>query len=186
MKDQQIVDLYWTRSERALSETAAKYGGYCHAIAYRILQNPEDSEECVNDTSLHAWKAMPPARPQRLGVYLGKITRNLSLDRWRLTRREKRGGGQVALALEELQDCIPAQGGPEQILDDILLTAVLDCFLAALSQEARVIFLQRYWYLLSIREIAAGLGASESKVKMSLLRSRKELKVQLEKEGFSV
>lgn len=186
MNDRQIVTLYWARSENALSETAAKYGNYCHTIAFHILENQEDSEECVNDTYLRAWHAIPPARPRRLSTFLGKITRNLALDRYRRSVREKRGGGQAALALEELQDCVPGRNALEETLDALVLTQILNDFLAALSAESRVIFLRRYWYFLSIQEIAAGLGVSESKVKMSLLRSREALKARLEKEDISL
>lgn len=184
MDDKQILDLYWARSERAISETADKYGRYCHYIAYNILHSAEDSEECVNETWLKAWRAMPPKRPDRLSVFLGKITRNLSLNRYRQYNAEKRGGGQTALALEELQECIPAAGSVEQIVDDLALTEVLNRFLASLPGERRKIFMRRYWYLSSVKEIAEDFGVGESKVKMALLRSRNELKNQLEKEGI--
>ena len=186
MEDAQIVDLYWTRSESAIAETAEKYGRYCHAIAYNILHNDEDSEECVNDTYMKAWNAMPDARPRRLGAFLGRITRNLSLNRLEQLRAEKRGAGQISLALEELADCIPATDSAERIIDDLALTNALNRFLTSLSAEKRIIFLRRYWYLSPVAEIAEDLALSESKVKMSLLRSRKELKLFLEKEGVDL
>lgn len=184
MDDKQILDLYWARSERAISETADKYGRYCHYIACNILHNAEDSEECVNETWLKAWGTIPPKRPNRLSVFLGKITRNLSLNRYKKYTAEKRGGGQTALALEELQECIPASDRVEQIVDDLVLTEALNRFLASLSAETRKIFMRRYWYLSSVKEIAAEFGMGESKVKMALLRSRNELKNLLEKEGI--
>ena len=110
MEDSAIIDLYWAREERALSETDTKYGGYCRSIAHNILKNREDSEECVSDTWLHAWNAMPPQRPSILSSFLGRITRNLSFDRCRRQNAEKRGGGSLPLALDELSECVPAPG----------------------------------------------------------------------------
>lgn len=186
MDDKQILDLYWERSENAIVETANKYGKYCHYIAYNILHNDEDSEECVNDTYLKAWGVIPPQRPNRLSTFLGKITRNLSLDKYKERHAKKRGDGQVSLALEELQECIPAESSVEDAIDDMALTELLNEFLASLQSEARRIFMQRYWYLCSIREIAQDFQISESKVKMSLLRSRNALKSMLEKEGIAL
>lgn len=186
MKDTQIIDLYWSRSESAISETAGKYGRYCYSIAYHILRSREDSEECVNETYFHAWETIPPKRPHRLAAFLGTITRNLSLNRWEHDHAERRGNGQVSLALDELRECIPAAGHVEQIADELALTEILNRFLSMLSKENRIIFMRRYWYLCSIREIAQELALSESKVKMSLLRSRNKLKQLLEKEGFDL
>ena len=186
MEDKQIVDLYWARSEKAISETADKYGRYCYTIAYNILHSNEDSEECVNDTYLHAWNAMPDQRPNKLSAFLGRITRNLSLKRWEKYTAKKRGAGQVPLALNELQECIPATNYTDSVADDIVLTDVLNRFLASLTAEKRNIFMRRYWYLSSVAEIASDLAISESKVKMSLLRSRNELKQLLEKEGITL
>ena len=183
MEDRQIVDLYWARSEKAISETSEKYGRYCYSIANSILHNHEDSEECVNDTWLRAWNAMPDERPDNLSAFLAKITRNLSLNRWERLSAQKRGAGQLPLSLEELSDCIPAANDTERIVDDITLTDILNRFLSSLSAEKRKVFMRRYWYMSSIAEIAADFSISESKVKMSLLRSRKELKQLLEKEG---
>lgn len=186
MEDKQIVDLYWARSEKAISETADKYGRYCYTIAYNILHSNEDSEECVNDTYLHAWNAMPDQRPNRLSAFLGRITRNLSLKRWEKYTAKKRGAGQVPLALDELRECIPATNYTDSVADDIVLTDVLNRFLASLTAEKRNIFMRRYWYLSPVAEIASDLAISESKVKMSLLRSRNELKQLLEKEGITL
>lgn len=186
MDDQEIIDLYWARSETAISETANKYGRYCHSIAFNILRNHEDSEECLNDTFFNAWKAMPPQRPNKLSAFLGTITRNLSLNKWEQYSTEKRGLGQVPLALEELQDCIPASENVERVADDLTLTEILNQFLSTLPKGRRKIFMRRYWYMDTIKEIAESCSVSESKVKMSLLRSRNELKRLLEKEGFDL
>ncbi|MBO5352700.1 MAG: RNA polymerase sigma factor [Lachnospiraceae bacterium] len=184
MDDGQILGLYQERSEAAVSETAKKYGTYCHSIAYHILYNEEDTEECVNDTYLRAWEAIPPQYPDKLSAFLGKITRNLALDKYRYYSREKRNNGQTTLVLEELSDCIPAVDSTEQVIEDKLLVETLNHFLAGLSPEKRKMFLRRYWYLSSIQEIAADFAVSESKVKMTLFRLRNKLKQILEKEGI--
>ena len=137
MKDEEIVDLYWARSEEAIAVTAEKYGKYCHTIAFNILHNDGDSEECVNDTYLRAWESIPPMRPERLSTFLGKITRNLSLDRYRRDNAEKRGRGEVPLALEELRECLAAGDGEDIAVDDLLLTDIFNRFLSALTPEAR-------------------------------------------------
>lgn len=186
MEDKNIIDLFWERAEAAIPETANKYGKYCYSIAYNILRNHEDSEECVNDTYLNAWKAMPPHRPSRLSTFLGKITRNLSLNRWDQNNSEKRGGGQVLLALDELSEYIPAAESMEHIVDDLTLVGIFNRFLASLSKSNRKIFIQRYWYMSSIKEIATGYAITEGMVKMSLLRSRKALKNFLKKEGIGL
>ena len=184
MDDRQILKLFEERSEAAISETAAKYGKYCHTIAYNILCNEEDTEECVNDTYLKAWDSIPPQVPHKLSAFLGKITRNLTLDKYRYYSREKRNNGQTALALEELLDCIPATDSTEQAVSDKFLVEVLNRFLEELPEEKRKIFMKRYWYLHSVQEIAEEFAVSESKVKMTLLRTRSKLKQVLEKEGI--
>lgn len=186
MEDNQIVELYWARSENAISETADKYGRYCFSIARNILHSSEDSEECVNDTYLNAWNAMPDQRPDKLAAFLGRITRNLSLNRWEKYTAQKRGAGQVPLVLDELQECIPAKERTDRIVDDLVLADILNRFLASLTAEKRKIFMRRYWYLSPVTEIASDFAISESKVKMSLLRSRNELKRFLEKEGVDL
>ena len=184
MEDKKIVDLYWLRSESAISETKTKYGKYCHTIAHNILCNIEDSEECVNDTYLRAWNSMPQHRPSVLKTFLGKITRNLALNRYKTLSANKRNYGQVAL--DELQECIPGEDNTANIVDDMALAEIFNCFLASLSKEQRKIFMRRYWYLSSIKEIANEYSMGESKVKMSLMRSRNELKTLLEMEGISL
>lgn len=186
MDDGAIIELYWARSEQALVRTQEKYGAYCLSIAWGILKSRGDSEECVNDTYLRAWDAMPPERPAALRVFLGRITRNLALDRLKSRTRLKRGGGQLTLALEELGECVPAGDDPARHADELALREALDRFLSELSEDARVIFLRRYWYMLSVAEIARGLGVGQSRVKSSLARSRERLRELLEKEGFTL
>lgn len=186
MDDGQIVDLYWARAENAISETANKYGTYCRYIAYNILYSEEDSEECVNDAYLAAWNTIPPQRPNRLSTFLGKLTRNLALDRAKYNGREKRGGGQLPLALDELAGCVPSADDTLRAVDDMVLADCFDRFLAALPDQARKLFVRRYWHLSPVKELAADFGVSESKVKMTLLRARNELKRQLEKEGIEL
>lgn len=186
MEDSKIIHLYWERSESAITETSNKYGRYCYSIAHNILHNNEDSEECVNDTYLRAWNAMPPRRPNRLSVFLGKITRNLSLNRYKRFTAEKRGFGEVPLALSELNDCIPASSDPEQATDEKLLVEALNSFLAELPHKKRMIFVQRYWYLMPIKELADLYGSSESQTKSLLFRVRNALKTYLEKEGITI
>ena len=184
MEDETILDLYFAREERAIAETGKKYGGYCRAIAMNILSDNGDAEECVNDTWLQTWNAIPPHRPTILSAFLGTITRRLSLDRWRRNTRKKRGGGQVPLALEELSQCVPDSGEPEEAAQLAELTHALEDFLKELSSRDRDLFLCRYWYLASIREIAQAFRLPESRVKVILFRTRNKLKIYLEQEGF--
>lgn len=186
MEDSRIIQLYFDRSEEAISQTAIKYGRYCHTIAYNILHNLEDSEECVNDTYWRAWGTIPPRRPKRLAAFLGKITRNLSLDMYRHYAADKRGGSELTIALEELGDCAPAVGSLDDYADEMVIVDALNGFLASLSAEHRRIFMRRYWYVSSVKEIADDYGITESKVKMSLFRSRNQLKAILEKEGIAI
>lgn len=186
MDDSEIVRLYWSRSEAAVDETAKKYSGYCARIALNILHTAQDAEECVNDAFLRAWGAIPPARPANLAAFLGKITRNLALNRYQMDRAAKRGGGQTALALSELEDCVPGGGEPEQIVEDRLITQTLNAFLEELDADPRRIFVRRYWYLSGIEEIAEAFGMSVGKVKSILFRLRRRLRKKLEKEGISL
>lgn len=183
MDDNGIVQLYWQRSEKAITETDKKYGGYCYHIAYNILINREDAQECVSDTYLAAWHAMPPGKPGILSAFLGKITRNLSIDRWRKSAARKRGGGEIQVALEELGDCVSCSDTVEEAFDRRELSRSVNAFLAGLTDTERNVFLCRYWYLDSVKEIAAFFGFSESKVASMLLRLRKRLRTHLEKEG---
>lgn len=186
MEDEKIIDLYWARQERALIETERKYGAYCRTIAYHILRSREDSEECVSDAWLHAWNAIPPKRPAILSAFLGRITRNLSIDRWKAARTEKRGGGSVPAALEELSDCIPSCNGLEWMLDEKELSRAIDAFLRTLPERECSIFLRRYWYADSIRQIAQRFGMKENSVKSILFRTRERLRKYLEGEGIAI
>ena len=182
MEDAHIVDLFWVRSEDAISETSAKYGGYCYSIAYSILANNEDAAESVNDTYLDAWNAMPPHRPTILSTFLGKITRRISIDKWRGQTAEKRGGGEIVLVLDELSKCIPTMRSAEEELELADLAKVIDRFVMSLPLMQRRVFICRYWYLDSISTIAKQFGFSQSKVKMMLHRQRVKLLDILEKE----
>ncbi|MBS6396114.1 MAG: RNA polymerase sigma factor [Clostridiales bacterium] len=184
MEDTRIIDLYWQRSENAIAETALKYGGYCRTISYNILHNDEDSEECVNDTYLKVWSLLPPRRPKFLSAFIGKITRNLALDRWRYYTAEKRGGGQVTLVLDELAACIADLDTVETAVEKKELVRVLNQFLDGLKPEHRKVFMRRYWYVSTVQEIASDYGWSESKVKMMLMRTRNDLRKKLEQEGI--
>lgn len=186
MEDLQIVDLYFARNESAIDETQRKYGKYLFSIAYNILSSHRDSEEAVNDTYLGAWRSIPPHRPQRLSTYLGKITRRVSIEKWKFYHAQKRGGGEVALALEELEDCIPGGETPEQTIEMKELTARINCFLKMLPDTEQKVFLNRYWYLTPIKRIARDFGYSESKVKSMLSRTRGKLKAYLQKEGIEI
>lgn len=186
MEDSQIIELYWQRNESAISETKNKYGNYCYSIAHRILHNIEDSEECVNDTYLGAWNAIPPYYPEVLSTFLGKITRQLSLKKWRKRTAEKRGGGEITYSLDELEECIPAVNNVEEWIDTKELTCIINDFLTTLSKDERRAFICRYWYFDSISDISLRLGFGQSKVKMMLKRTREKLLVRLKKEDIKI
>lgn len=183
MDDEIILDLYWARSESAISEIAKKYGSYCMAIAANILQNSEDAEECVNDTYQKAWENIPPQRPANFRAFLGRITRNLSLNRYKEQRTQKRGGDNIALIYSELEECIPASRDTEAEFESGLVVGAINSFLQSLDRESRIVFVRRYWYADPIRGIAVRFGMSESKVKSMLFRTRKKLRTHLENEG---
>lgn len=184
MKDEDIVDLFWTRSENAIIETDRKYGKYCRSIAYNILLNEEDSEECVNDTYYGAWNCIPPHRPAVLATFLGKLTRRISLNRWKAQRAQKRGGGEVALALEELSEIVPASSGVEEELEGKVLSVAINVFLTTLPETERDVFVCRYWFLVPVSEISRRFQFSQSKTKSMLFRTRGKLKVFLREEGL--
>ena len=183
MEDSKIIELYWQRDEQALAQTQEKYGRYCHAIAYNILYSESDSEECVNDTYLNAWNSMPPKRPDSLSAYLGRIVRNIALDRYDRQRAQKRCGI-TELALDELGECISDTEAPPS--DDEALKKAINSFLASLPRRTRIAFMQRYWYACSISDIAVNLEMSESNVKVTLLRARERFKKHLDKEGIVI
>lgn len=182
MEDAQILVLYNNRSEQAIRETEKKYGAYCFSVAMNVLEDRQDAQEVVSDTWLSAWNSIPPQKPRLLSSYLAKITRNLAIDRWRGSRASKRGGGQMALALEELSGCIPGGESPESgVLRQELLEAIVR-FLAGLPSVERNVFLCRYWYFDSAQDIGENLGLSGGKVRAILHKTRKKLRTYLEEE----
>lgn len=186
MEDAAIVELFWQRQEQALDITAVQYGGYCMQIARRILGNEQDAEECVSDVYQAAWDSIPPNRPENLRAYLGKLVRRISMKRWRSMDTQKRGGGEIALSLEELQDCIPDGMDLEAVLRAKDLVRILNRFLESLPKQERQVFVLRYWHGCSVREIRSACGFSKSKVETMLFRTRKKLRQQLWKEGYDV
>ena len=184
MEDKMIVDLYWERSEAAIAETEKKYGKYCHTVASRILQSEEDAAECVNDTYLAAWNAMPPHKPQKLSTFLGKLTRNLALNRYFHDHAEKRFAP-TELILHELEEILPDPAS-EDVADELALKDAINGFLATLPWQTRVIFVRRYWHLSDIKEIARDLGLTAGNVKVILHRTRLQFKAYLEKEGIEL
>lgn len=186
MDDSDIVELFFDRSEQAISETGKKYGRYCYSIAYNILHNREDAEECVNDTWLRTWNSILPKRPCRLQTYLGKITRHLALNKLEKSHALRRGRGQVPLVLDELAECIPDARSSADPAEDIFIRELLDRFLADLPVVTRNIFVRRYWYMSSVKEIAREYHLTESNVTVTLFRTRKKLKKYLEKEGIDL
>lgn len=183
MEDNRIVDLYWARSEDAITETSEKYGKYCYSIAYNILSNAEDADESVNDTYLDAWHNMPPHRPSILSTFLGKITRRISIDKWRWRTADKRGGDEVSLVLDELSECVPSNLSVEDSVIAGELSAQINRFLGTLAPTERQVLLCRYWYLDPIDKISTDFCFSNSKVKSMLHRTRAKLCAYLEKEG---
>ena len=184
MDDKSIVDLYFSRSEEAISRTNQKYGRFCYSIAYNILTNKEDAEESVSDTYMAAWNTIPPRRPTVLAAFLGKITRHIAIDRWRERSASKRGGGEIALALEELENCVAGTQNAETELERKEIIRAYVKFLDALPITERRVFLCRYYYVESIETIANKFGFSQSKVKTMLHRTRTKLRRQLAKEGY--
>ena len=184
MDDKQIIELYWERNTLAIDRTMEKYGNYCSAIARNILGSEEDAEECVNDTWLGAWNSIPPKRPEHLPSFLGKLTRYKAIDCLRAQHREKRGGGKVEIALDEIAEIVPADFSLEQNILDQELVQAINRFLAGLPKEARMIFMLRYWFFADIEEISARFGFSYSKVKSILHRTRSKLRLFLQKEDL--
>ena len=184
MEDNQIIELYWNRDENAITETGRKYGAYCRKIAVNILQNEEDSEECVNDTWLKTWNSIPPHRPENLRLFLAKITRNLSFNRYNENTAQKRGGGEITLVLDELAECLEAKSDVEQIVLGKELKECIKGFVTTLRERDRNVFVRRYFFVDTVKEIAERYGISENNVMVILSRTRKQLKNKLEKEGY--
>lgn len=186
MEDEQIVELYWHRDEEAIGRTEEKYGRYLTKIAYNILSNQEDSRESVNDTYLAAWNSMPPHRPGVLSAYLAKITRRISIDRFRYRTRGKRQGSEYALSLSELGECVSGGDTTQELVSARLLADAIAVYLRQQSPRARAVFLARYYFLDSVRDISTSTGLSQSAVKSLLHRTRMGLREHLQKEGFAL
>lgn len=189
MDDISIVDLFWARTEDAIFHAQLKYGKYCRSIAYSILRSNEDAEECESDTFLHAWNSMPPNRPSILSAFLGKITRNLSIDKLRMKNAKKRGGDEYSLVLEEVEGWLVTEevpGSPEDELEAEVLASHISSFLDTIAKRSRLLFIGRYWNMLSIAELARDFGMSQSAVKTALHRTRNELADYLKKEGYKI
>ena len=183
MEDQKIIELYFDRDERAITETQSKYGAYCYRVADNILRSAEDSEEVVNDTYVSAWNAIPPHRPNILSAFLAKITRRLSMKKLRYNTALKRSGDTAALALEELAQCVPSHRSVSEDIEAKEVGEMIDRFLQKLRAEDRRIFVCRYFYLESVEDIVKAFGCSRSKVYGSLERTRCRLREYLLKEG---
>lgn len=186
MEDNAIVQLYWDRDEKAISATAEKYGAYCLSIAGNILGNTEDALECVNAAYLSAWNSIPPNRPERFCAYLGKIVRNLSFNLYKKDRAAKRGNGQVTLVLDELSELVSASCSPEEEWNRKQLAEAINAFLAELPAEKRNIFVCRYWYADSVKDIAKRFGLTQNNVSVTLNRLRAKLHRYLTERGFKL
>ena len=186
MEDSEIVELFWARDEKAVSAAARKYGSYCTTIAANILHNDQDAEECVNDAYFRAWNSIPPNRPRSLCAFLGRITRNAALDRYKLLHADKRGGGEPELLLDEIGELVSNTHSVEQEAEHKELVAAINAFLAKTPEHKRKLFISRYFLCKSVPEIADYYGMSESNVSVTLNRIRKKLKEHLEKRGFEI
>ena len=185
MEDLQIIGLYFKRDESAITETETKYGAYCHGIALNILSINADAEECVNDTYLQAWNSIPPQKPNKLGAWLGKVVRNIAINLWKKNHRQKRYAGMEQL-LNELDDCIPSPFTVEREIEEQELTEVINTWLASLSQNDRILFIRRYWHGETVTMLAQESGMSPANMAKRMYRLRKNLKLKLEKEGYSL
>ncbi len=187
LNDEDIIELYWNRHETAIEESSQRYGRYCYSISYNILHDSEDAEECVNDTWLRTWNTIPPQRPNKLAFFVGRITRNLSLDKYKAKKAKKRGGDMPSF-MEELTECIPAPESTlvEQTIMDQQLNQTINQFMHALPERECNLFLARYWYGMSLSEIAQRFGMKENNIKASLFRSRGKLKSHLIQEGIDL
>ncbi len=186
MDDHRILELYFARDERAIEQTRASYGSYCFKVAHNILGNEQDAEECVSDTLLHAWQAIPPARPSRLRLYLAKIARNLAFDQCRRMAAEKRGGGNFTAVLDELAECVADTVDVEDSILEKELQASIRQFLSGLDFRERQLFLRRYFFAEPIAQIAAEFRMKPNTVSVTLRRTRQKLQTHLQKEGYSL
>lgn len=184
MDDASIVQLFWSRSEQALTAVSEKYGRFCHSIAHNILGSPEDAEECVNDAYLSLWNSIPPKRPSVIAPFLGRITRNLAINIYKKNHAEKRGSGEFALVLDDLSEVIQ---GSETADGELLQRELLDTvnsFLSSLSPEKRKIFVRRFWYADSIKDIAKRMNMTENNVSVTINRLKKQLRTLLVEGGL--
>lgn len=186
MEDQRIIELFWSRDEQAIVETAKKYSGYCRSIATNILRNQSDVEECLNDTWLRTWDSLPPQRPNIFPVYLGTITRNLSLGRLRHNSAQKRSPVKSLLSFDDIQETVSDNHSVENEIRVQELGRAMDRFLRNLSPKDRCIFLRKYWYMDTIAEIAARCHTTSGSIKANLYRTRNKLKTYLEQEGYDL
>lgn len=186
MEDEAILDLYFARDEQAVVETDRKYGGYCFTLAHSILNNDQDAEETVSDTYFKTWQAIPPHRPNVFQMFLAKITRNLSFSRWRKYAAHKRGGGELELVLEELEDCIAAPGRVEDALNVKELAETIRCFLSTLPDREQDIFLRRYFFVEESEKIAQRYNMKTATIQRNLSRTREKLRKFLRQEGYGV
>ncbi len=186
MNDDQIVALYYARDERAITKSSEKYGVYCTSIAQNILQNLQDSEECVNDTWLSAWNSIPPAKPAVLKTYLGRITRNLALDKWRRAHSGKRGSGQIAVALDEVHEIVSSGYNVSDEYLEQEFMRLINLFLYSLSDRERNIFIRRYYFADDVPDIAKRFGITQGNTLKILSRTRNKLKIYLDKEWHSI
>lgn len=185
MQDDDIVKLFLARSETAVAELSNKFGHFCYTIAFNILSNYQDSEECVNDTYLTAWNIIPPNQPRKLSSFLGRITRNIALDKFDYNTAKKRNG-EFDLILSELEECISSPADVEKQYNEGETATYISTFLRKLDFEHRNVFMRRYWYADSISDISKRFEISESKVKSMLFRIRNKLRFFLEKEGVEI
>ncbi len=186
MQDQDIIALYYARDEQAIAASADKYGNYCTSIAHSILHNMQDAEECVNDTWLRAWDSIPPARPTYLQLYLGGITRHISLDRYRRANRAKRGGGEMVLALDEMSEVVASDVNVQTQAEEAEFYDKINRFLWSLPARDCNVFIRRYYYVDSMESIASRYGITQANVKKILSRTRARLRDYLRKEGYNV
>ncbi|RUS46526.1 RNA polymerase sigma factor [Cohnella sp. AR92] len=185
MEDTRIIDMYWSRNEAAIRESSTKYGRMLKRISFNILSNDGDSEECVNDTYGKAWDSMPPQKPNSLAAYLGRIARNLSINRWHANHARKRGCGADAL-ISELSDCIPSPLSTEEETEARALSETISRWLNSLPQDDRVLFLRRYWFGDSLNSLAAECATTPNKLAGRIYRLRHKLRSALEKEGVTL
>jgi RNA polymerase sigma-70 factor (ECF subfamily) len=182
--DQAILDLYFQRSEEAIEITMAQYGALLRSLAWNILGDHEDVEECVSDTYLAAWNAIPPERPQYFKAWLCRIVRNRALDKVRARTRDKRGGGQVPLILEEMEDLLAGDSDVARAVEEEELSRMISAYLREQPDKRRIIFLKRYYFASSIKEIAGEQAMTQGAVKVLLHRMRRELKESLIEQGY--